>query len=199
MLSADMDLCAPSDLARKRWTRAECEHLPESLDLRHLELVGGELINKMGKKRPHTNSLAKLHTWLTRIFGEHLVNQETPVDVAAWDNSTSEPEPDLIVLNRDYFQFTEGNPRPEDLQLVIEIADSSLRLDLTTKAGLYARARIADYWVLDVAGRRMIVHRDPREGRYRSVAVYGPEDSVAPLAAPTAFLRIGDAFVGGGR
>ena len=97
-------------------------------------------------------------------------------------------------MKRNLSHFKSENPRPEDLQLVVEVGDSTLGFDLTTKAGLYARAGITEYWVLDVAGRRMIVHRDPQAGRYRSVAAYSEEESVAPMAAPESYLRIGDAF-----
>jgi Uma2 family endonuclease len=200
MLSVEMDLCVSSKPRLKRWTRAECEHLPDSLDRHHLELVEGELIDKMGKKRPHISSLVLLQGWLVGVFGLLRVNPEASIDVAPEDNPTSEPEPDIIVTKQDLeYYIDKGKPGPGDLQLVIEIADSTLRLDLTAKASLYARARIADYWVLDVTRRRMIVHRDPEGERYRSVVSYGLEDHVAPLAAPTAFLRIGDAFVRGGR
>lgn len=200
MLSAGVDLCAPPERSLKRWTRAECEHMPEPLNQRHLELVEGELIDKMGKNWPHVSSLVVLLTWLGGVLGPRLVIPEASIDVAPEDNPTSEPEPDLIVTKQDLeYYIDRGRPGPDDLQLVIEIADSSLRLDLTTKADLYARAGIVDYWVLDIAARRLIVHRDPQEGRYRSVTIYGAEDSVAPLAAPSAFLRIGDAFVGGRR
>jgi len=88
------------------------------------------------------------------------------------------------------------NPGPEDLRLVIEVADTTLGFDLTTKAALYARAGIVEYWVLDMAGRRMIVHREPQGARYASVAAYSSEESVAPLAAPESSLRIRDAFPG---
>ena len=114
--------------------------------------------------------------------------------MAPEDNPTNEPEPDLIVLKRDLSHFTSDSPRPQDLQLVVEVADSTLGFDLTTKATLYARAAIAEYWVLDVAGRRMIVDRDPQVGRYASIAASGSEESVAPLAAPESLLRIKDAF-----
>src|SRR5262249_44574346 len=148
--------------------------------------------NKMGKGRPHVNALLLLMRSLVKVFGDLRVVPESPIDVAPEDNPTSEPEPDLVVLSRDGTDFNEKNPKPRDLLLVIEIADSSLYVDLTTKAGLYARAGIADYWVLDIAGRRMIVHRDPRGGQYTSIVTYGPDDRVAPLAAPGCALRVGD-------
>jgi Uma2 family endonuclease len=192
------ELPARLDPPRKRWTRSEFDALSSSgvLDDQRLELVEGELINKMGKKRPHVNSVVLLERWLEGVFGELFVNTAAPIDVAPEDNPTSEPEPDLIVLKRDLSHFRQENPRPEDLHLVIEVADATLGFDLTTKAALYARAGIADYWVLDVAARRMIVHRDPRGEQYVSIAAYACEERVAPLAAPASELRIGDAFPG---
>ena len=91
-------------------------------------------------------------------------------------------------------KFTSGNPQPQDLQLVVEVSDTTLSFDLTTKASIYARAGIVEYWVLDIAGRRMIVHREPQGGRYVSVTAYSAEESVSPLAAPESSFRVGDAF-----
>ena len=78
----------------------------------------------------------------------------------------------------------------------MEIADSALKFDLTVKAALYARAAIAEYWVLDVAGKRLIVHRSPKSGTYTSVAAYGENEIVAPLAAAEARFRPGAALLG---
>jgi len=196
MPTAVTDLPDRLDPPRKLWTRSEYEDLSSSglFDLQRIELIEGELIDKMGKKRPHVNSLTLLLGWLAEVFGSRFVNPEAPIDVAPQDNPSSEPEPDLIVLNRDLSHFTNENPRPQDLRLVVEVSDRTLGFDLTTKAALYARAGIMEYWVLDVAGRRLIVHRNPQIGRYTSVAAYSAEESVAPLAAPESYLRISDAF-----
>ena len=101
----------------------------------------------------------------------------------------------IIVLARPTFEITK-NPQPSELRLTIEIADSTLGFDLTTKAGLYARAGICEYWVFDIPARRLIVHRDPRNGLYTSVAAYRPEETVAPLAAPGHEFQVRDAFPG---
>lgn len=192
------DLPAQLGPPRKLWTRSEIEALSSSglLDAQRLELIEGELINKMGKKRSHVSSRVLLMRWLVQVFGELRVIPESPIDVAPEDNLTNEPEPDLIVLKRDLSHFAEHNPQPHDLHLLVEIADSTLGFDLKTKAALYARAGLAEYWVLDIAGRRLLVHRDPQEGHYTSVVAYGYEESVTPLAAPEAALRIRDAFLG---
>jgi Uma2 family endonuclease len=184
------------DPPRKLWTRAECVALEASglWDQQRLELIQGELISKMGKKRFHVNALVAVQAWLVRTFGEQFVNPEAPIDVAPEDNPTNEPEPDLIVLTRPSSEFQDANPRPADLRLVVEISDSTLGFDLTTKAGLYARAGIVEYWVVDIAARRLVVHRDPRDGLYRSVTAYGENETATPLASPQSEFRVASAF-----
>lgn len=185
----------PQEPPRKRWTRTECAALEESgiWDQQHLELVQGELISKMGKNRPHVNTLTRLYGWLVQVFGPDFVNPEAPIDVAPEDNPTNEPEPDIIVLRKDLSQFV-SNPRPEDVLLVVEVADSSRQFDLTVKAQLYARAGIPEYWVADTTTRRIYVHRDPGSGKYRSVEIYSGEETVSPLNAPHAQFLVATAF-----
>lgn len=185
-----------SDPPRKHWSRAECDALENTglLNEERLELIEGELISKMGKKRPHTITLALVATWLGRVFGPEFVNQETPIDVAPEDNPTSEPQPDAIVLQRPHWEYRASNPGPRDVRLLVEVSDSSLGFDLTKKARLYARAEIAEYWVFDLTARRLIVHRDPMDGQYQSIMAYGEQEAVAPLTAPDAVLRVGDVF-----
>jgi Uma2 family endonuclease len=179
----------------KRWTRAECDALEVAglLDQEPLELVEGVLINRLGKKRPHVNSFTLLLEWFVQVFGFRMVNVEAPIDVAPEDNPTNEPVPDLIVLRKDPAHLR-SNPRPRDLQLVLEIADSSLNFDLRVKAALYARAGVPEYWVLDLVGRQLVVHRNPQSGTYVDVAAYREHESVSPLAAPQAQFRVADAF-----
>lgn len=186
----------PVEPPRKRWTRQECATLEASgiWAEQHLELIEGELISKMGKKRPHTNVMVIMHVWLLRVFGAEFINQETSIDVASADNVINEPEPDLIVLSKPSREIRDQNPQPAEGHLVVEIADSTLRFDLTVKARLYARAGIADYWVVDIPSRRIIVHRDPQEGQYRSVVAYAEQESVKPLAATDQEFPVGSAF-----
>ena len=77
---------------------------------------------------------------------------------------------------------------------MVEVSDSTLRFDLTVKAALYARAGIIEYWVLDINGRRLIVHRDPTPTGYRSVVAYGESEKVTPLAAPDHELLVAAIF-----
>jgi Uma2 family endonuclease len=181
---------------RKRWTRAECEKAEAAgiFDRQRHELVEGELIVKMPKNRPHVDSATLLFGWLIQVFGLRFVNFEAPIEVAPEDNPTNEPEPDIIVLKRDFAGFRKTKPQPGDLALVVEISDTSLAFDLTSKAALYARAGIAEYWILDVIGRRLLVHRQPIDGQYGSVVSYNEQESVAPLAAPDSNFPVKTVF-----
>jgi Uma2 family endonuclease len=187
---------SPTDQSRKRWTRDEVTVL-ESCGLltgQHFELIGGELLNKMGKNRPHVNATTRLRLWMEQVFGAESVECESPIEVAKVDHPMSDPEPDLVALKPSAGRFSLTTPRSSELALVIEVSDSSLTLDLTIKAQLYARADIADYWVVDVNGRQVIVHREPEAGQYKSVKAYSDEEEVAPLARPDAVFRVSSAF-----
>ena len=185
-----------NELRRKRWTRPECEALENSgiLNGQNVELIDGELIDKTGTPRPHVHALALLAGWLTQVFGVRFVNLHAPIYVAPEDNPTNEPQPDAIVLRPSFTDFETSVPHPADLLLVVEISDSSLAFDRTVKAALYARAGIVEYWIVDVAGRRLLVHRDPSQGRYATVHVYDKTESVSPLAKPEAKLAIASLF-----
>ncbi len=179
------------EIPRKVWNRDEAHALVE-LGLpwaEKLELINGELIDHMGKKRPHVIWQSLMHEWLSKTFGAERVEFESPNDVAAAENEHSEPEPDLKVLARPSRAYP-ANPTPEDILLVVEIADSTVAFDLTVKAPLYARAGIIEYWVLNVQKKLLIVHRNPLDGVYQHVSYHGAMQPVTPMAAPEALLYL---------
>ncbi len=71
----------------------------------------------MGKNRPHVKASSWMHLWLLETFGRQFVNAEAPIDVSSADNPWNEPEPDLIVLNREFETF-DSNPQPQDIALL---------------------------------------------------------------------------------
>lgn len=186
LLKHALEIPPPPEPLRKRWTREQCALLEASgvFEKERLELVGGELISKMGKNRPHVNAAMLMLFWLAETFGKQFVNAEAPIDVNPGDNPLNEPEPDLIVLKSEFATFVSGNPLPRDIHLIVEISDTTLNFDLSVKTALYARAGIAEYWVLDVTNRCLYSHRNPVGGSYASVTIYNEHEFVAPLAAP---------------
>src|SRR5262249_49548446 len=141
----------PSPL-RVRWTRADCAALVAHGDLApgRYELVEGEILREGAVCPPHGTAVSRLAAWCTTVFGPDFVQTHAPINVAPDDYPMSEPEPDVAILNRSLAHFfLDDIPGPSDLRLVAEVADTTLAFDLSTKAGLYARASISEYWVLD--------------------------------------------------
>ncbi len=172
-----------------RWTRDDCAQLERAGVLpERYELVEG-VINTMGQNIRHANMVRLLLAWLFRVFGEDFVLTQMSIDVRPEDNPTSEPQPDVIVVTQPANGYTR-NPVPSDLRLVVEASDSTLEYDLSTKAGLYARAGIVEYWVVDLPKRQVHVHRDPADGAYRSITVFAETAVVAPLAAPLSAILV---------
>jgi Uma2 family endonuclease len=181
----------------KRWTRKEYERLIEIGFLGpedHIELIGGMLVVAEPKGAPHATAVALAAEALRAAFGAGWLVR---VQDAISPDHESEPEPDVAVVPgapRDY-----RHEHPARPVLVVEVAESSLGYDRRRKGSLYARAGIADYWIVNLIDRVLEVHRDPvpargaRFGwRYALVHVLGPEGAVAPLAAPAARIAVAD-------
>jgi Uma2 family endonuclease len=95
-------------------------------------------------------------------------------------------EPDLMLYPRTFKPQLSGG----DVTLLIEVSDDSLPRDLGLKAAIYADHGVRDYWVVDVAARRVIVHRDPTDEGYRSVERFEADAEVAALSAPELTMRL---------
>jgi len=179
-----------------RWTIAEYRKLGETgiFSGRKTMLIHGEVYTMVFPNPPHDYSLGVLDDWLRIVFaaGHHIRNQ-MGFDVGT-DN---DPGPDLAVVTgtrKDHLGRT-----PTAAVMVVEVAETSLFLDTTEKAELYATAGVPDYWVLDVANRQLHVFRDPvalpaglGATAYRSHTTHSESDTVSPLAAPTASIRVAE-------
>ena len=185
------ELSSPRSPRAILWTREDCARL-EQANLLHnpYELVEG-ILNFTGENIRHAGIVRRLLVWLFEVFDKAVVLTQTSIDVHPEDNPTSEPEPDAIVLIRSADEFTQ-NPTPAEIRLCIEASDSTLTYDLTTKANLYARAGIIEYWVVNATERKLHVHRQPLNGTYQDVVVYSEAEEAAPLAAPQALVRVSE-------
>lgn len=100
---------------------------------------------------------------LGRLGGRAVLWPQNPLIVLP----DSEPQPDIILLRYREDYYRNALPQPEDVALLIEVADSSLRYDRRVKGSLYAEAGVRDYWIVDPDGDAIEIHRDPTEGAFR--------------------------------
>ncbi len=195
MPAAILPLPSGEVLPRKRFTRAEVQQMM-NVGLfagQRYELIDGDLIDKMGQNPPHASAIRLLLELLAGIFGLKRVQVQLPVEVSAEDREKSMPEPDLAVLAADSSTlYRDRHPRGDELLLVVEVADTTLTHDATTKRDLYARAGVLEYWILDLNRRSLVIHRKPIHGVYQEVSVLVETALTSIEAQPAARLLVAD-------
>ena len=153
-----------------------------------IELLDGEIIVMPPIGEPHEDSTDILNSDLSHLLrGRARVRVQNSVRL----DDYGLPQPDIAVVRlRD--DYNRRRPTPEDVLLLIEIADSSLRLDREIKLARYAAAGIPEVWIANVPARQVEAHSDPVAGSYRSRRVVTAEGSISPLAFPDVVLAVGD-------
>lgn len=181
------------------WTREKYEHATELGLLGpddRVELIEGEIVQKMPQKSPHSTAVMAGLEALRAAFPEnHMVRPQLPLSVG----ELSQPEPDLAVVIGSLRDYRDAQPTADDAVLVVEVSDSTLLPDQTTKAGLYARAGIPEYWIVNLPERVLEVYRQPAP-REDGLLGYGygqtlrltVAETVSPLAAPDAVVTVAD-------
>jgi len=178
---------------RYRWTVAACDRLTELGILEgHNEVLDGEIISKMGQNPAHSNALKRLMRVLASLFGLDFVWIQSPITVSAPDNIYNEPEPDVAVTYESEDAYADRHRGPEDLRLVVEVSDTTLRTDLLVKTRLYARAGIPEYWILDLNARQLHIHREPANGEYTAVTVHAETEAITLTAHSGATITIAE-------
>lgn len=178
--------------AATRYSRSDVQRMLEAglFDGRRFELIEGELIDKMGQNPPHAGVIQFLLEWLADIFGVRRVRVQLSLEAAGADRDFSLPEPDLAVVAEAKAEYRSRHPRADETLLVIEVADTSLRLDTRTKRDLYARAGAPEYWVVSIPNREVIVHRGLSNGRYAQVTALSERDTLSAACAPERSIRV---------
>jgi len=144
------------------------------------ELIDGDLIDKMGQKPPHASAIQRLVDLLTRLFGSKRLRVQLPMEAGPADREISMPEPDLAVVSEAKDDYEERHPGGLEMTLVVEVADTTIRPDLTRKRDLYAAAGVREYWVLDLNDRRLVVHRglNAANAGYASIQSFAEDETV---------------------
>ncbi|HBH00339.1 MAG TPA: Uma2 family endonuclease [Candidatus Rokubacteria bacterium] len=155
-----------------------------------VELIEGEIVEMAPIGSPHAGTVDRLNRLFTSRLGERaIVRVQGPVLLAAVE---SEPEPDLaLLLPRPDF-YTTGHPEPPDVLLALEVMDTSVERDRRVKLPLYARAGIAETWLVDLNTGCVEVYRRPGPAGYQDSRVARRGESLAPHAFPDVALAVAD-------
>ena len=178
--------------ARRLFTVEEYTRMSEVGILKptdRVELIRGEIVEMSAPGRRHIAFVNNLNQLLViRLAGRAIVSVQNPVIVA----NDSEPQPDLAVLRQK--SYKDAVPVTTDVLLLIEVAETSLRYDRTTKLRLYAEVGVPEYWVIDAAAERIEVYRGPTARGYREAQTLEGASAVSVQAFPEVALPLADIF-----
>jgi Uma2 family endonuclease len=183
-------MAVETELTRRRFTLDEYHRMAQAGILNEddrVELIRGEIVQMTPIGNRHASCVARLtDVLLGSLRGRAVLWPQNPVIILP----DSEPQPDVILLRyRDDF-YRNALPGPEDVALLIEVADSSPRYDRRVKAPLYAEAGVQDYWIVDLEADAVEVYRHP-SGRFQSVQRVGVTGTLSPLAFPDLHIPAG--------
>ncbi|AFY35045.1 Uma2 family endonuclease [Calothrix sp. PCC 7507] len=168
----------------KRFTIDEYHQLIELGFLKEgdrIELIRGELTQMVAKGTPHTFCTNRLCRQLDRLLGDRaVIRGQDPITLS----NQSEPEPDVVIARGTEEDYLAHHPYPQDIFLVIEVSDTTLNYDQTTKLELYAEAEISHYWIVNLLARQLEVYSQPYQNaqddfNYLSKQIILPHQSVS--------------------
>jgi Uma2 family endonuclease len=185
-----------SRVTSRRFTKEEYYRMGE-LGFFHgqkVELIEGRLMVLSPQKSPHYTAVDATRATMEAVFGlGYLVRMQGPIDLA----QTTEPEPDVAVVVGTRAQYAQAHPT--SAVLIVEVSDTTLSYDRGRKGSLYARAGIADYWIVNLPKRQVEVYRNPILDpakpfgyRYSSRTDVQVGGAIAPLAAPSTSVAVAD-------
>lgn len=158
---------------------------------RRMELIHGELREMIPPNPPHEDVIDLLDAWSHENAPRSLVRirVQNSIGIQPLDSA---PQPDLAWVTKKSYRA--ARPQPADALLVIEVSDSTVEYDSGEKAGLYARAGIADYGVVNIPRQCIEIFRDPHQGTYHTRQTVPVGESVRPLAFPDLELPVSILF-----
>ncbi|MFN2545176.1 MAG: Uma2 family endonuclease [Actinomycetota bacterium] len=154
-----------------------------------VELIDGEIVAMSPIGPPHGSIVDRLNKRLVIAVGDEAIVR---IQGAVRLSDFSEPEPDVALLLPHPDAYSTAHPEPNDVLLLIEVSETSLAYDRGPKLSLYARSGIREVWIVDVAGRRVEVHRGAQGDAYRGVSSAGPGDDLSPEALPQLTIAVQD-------
>jgi len=176
--------------AQHRFSVREYYRMAETGILRpeeRVELLDGRIIDMSPIGPFHGGVTKRLIRFFTGLAKNRwIVSAQDPVHLDEY----SEPQPDLMLLKPQPDDYTSRHPGPEDVLLLIEVADSSLAVDRGEKLPAYGRAGICEVWILNLVAKNIEVYREPHFTGYGSSQTLRGGDKLAPLAFPDAALDV---------
>ena len=152
-----------------------------------VELIRGEIIKMAAIGRRHAACVDRCNDVFAYKLGKKvLIRIQNPL---ALDN-TSEPEPDVLLLKRKVDYYESGHPRPADVFLLIEVADSTIDSDRELKIPIYAEDGITEVWLIDINSACIEAYRNPTVEGYQDIQKFYRGQNLSILAFPDLSITV---------
>jgi len=154
-----------------------------------VELIEGEIVQMTPIGNPHAGCVR----WLSRFF-HRLLDDRFIIDAQNLLRLSgySEPQPDIVLLKPCLDCYRSTHPVPDDVFLLIDVADSSLGYDKNVKIPLYAKHNIVECWLVNLQDKNIEVYRQPSENGYRQIQTFSPGQTLSTQAFPDILMKAGD-------
>ncbi|MBI3973583.1 MAG: Uma2 family endonuclease [Chloroflexi bacterium] len=174
----------PIEMPRRRFTVDEYYRMAEAGILAEddrVELIDGEIVHMSPISSRHAAGVKRVRRLFDRRLGDRVVvSVQDPVRLGSF----AEPQPDIALLHPREDLYAEAHPGPENVLLIVEVADTSIQYDRQVKVPLYARAGVPEVWLADLTGDAVEAYREPSPDGYRVVRRLRRGERIAPQALP---------------
>ena len=154
-----------------------------------VELIRGEIVEMSPIGRIHAACLNRLaELFILRLEQAVTVAVQNPVEL----NDTSEPQPDVSLLRRRADFYESGHPQPEDIFLLVEVADTTVETDRDVKIPLYAENGIVEAWLVDITSQCVEVYTEPAPTGYQNVQKFHRGENLSMQAFPKVNIAVDD-------
>ena len=160
-----------------RFTTDDYHRMAETglFESKRVELLEGQIVDMSPINAKHAGIVAFFIHWLSRLISEdYIVNAQNPIALS----ETSEPEPDISLLKYRSDFYKQSHPKPEEIALLIEVADSSLERDQKFKLPLYAAAGIPEVWIVNLPEQQLEQYTEPAKKGYSHIRIYRAGDTL---------------------
>ena len=145
-----------------------------------VELLDGVIVDMSPASPGHEFTIDKLNEQLSHVFyGRAFVRVQNAVNIGLPEWL---PHPDIVLVKRK--DYSEQRPTPDDIFLLIEVANTSLALDKGQKQAIYAQVGVKDYWIADLSSKTWLINRNPEGETYKTVEEVPFGQEMALLAFP---------------
>lgn len=182
----------PVELLRRLFTVEEYNRMVQAdilTAVERVELLNGEIVEMSPIGTRHAACVKRLNQLFSQLLGERaLIGIQDPIHL----NDYSEPQPDLTLLQLRPDFYTTAHPQPQDVLLIVEVADTSANYDRQVKIPLYAESGIIEVWLVDLVGQYLEVYRQPSANGYQQIQQLRRNQQIFIQALPDLEVSIND-------